>query len=120
MARMTPASIRARLLRIHDAWKRLRRTKAYAGLTVEQYRRAIQPSLDIREEIADLQARLAAALTRRDILDREALATSHRVRFGVTAEEPDRDDGELYAAMGFVRRSRRKRRSRRNSKSKQR
>src|SRR5262249_46387365 len=69
MARRSPADKLAQLLRVANAWQRLRPRRTFGGLTVAQFRQAIQPSLDARAEIADLQRRLLTAIAARDDAD---------------------------------------------------
>ena len=101
----SPKDTLKRILQVGTAWARLRPAKLFAGLTLEGYRAIIQPSLDARAEIEELQSRLKAAITRREAADKVSFEVVRRVRFGVIADQHEGDDGALYAAMGYVRRS---------------
>jgi hypothetical protein len=87
----------------NTAWETLSPAKSLAGLTLAQFQAKLQPSLDARAEIAELDAKLKAAQNRRD--DKESLKVIDRVVKAVAADEAERDDGELYEAMGYVRKS---------------
>lgn len=85
------------------AWETLRPAKSFAGLTLAQFQAKVEPSLAAREEIAELDAKLKAAQNRRDDADEESLKVIDRVVKSVVADEAEGDDGELYEAMGYVR-----------------
>jgi hypothetical protein len=76
-------------------------------LTLDQFREAVKPSVDVRVEIADLEGRLQAALARRDTSDTASSGIMRRVVNAVKGDPEEGEDGELYAAMGYVRKSER-------------
>ena len=90
-----------------QAWSKLRPGKTFAGHTLEQFIALIQPSRDVRVEIAEAELRLQSANARRVTLDRAAMKVLQRVINAVKADPEEGDDGELYEAMGFVRSSER-------------
>jgi hypothetical protein len=89
------------------AWKDLRKTKSFAGMTLEQFTAKIQPSLDARAALDTLDEQTTAALVERDTAD---VASNKQILLVVNAVKGDPtegEDGELYAAMGYVRKSER-------------
>jgi hypothetical protein len=113
MARESPADKLKRMVRVTGAWEKMSPRSTFYGRTLPEFKRAIQPSHDARAEIVDLQKRLRAAIRRRDAADATSLDLVHGVVAGVRGDPEHSEDGALYAAMGYVRRSaRRKRRSR--------
>ena len=88
-----------------QAWSKLRAGKSFAGLTVDRFIELSQPSRDVRAEIAEAELRLQSANARRVTVDRASLAAMQRVINAVKADPEEGDDGDLYVAMGFVRRS---------------
>ena len=90
-----------------QAWSKLRPGKTFAGHTLEQCIALIQPSRDVRVEIADAELRLQTASARRVTVDRASMKVLQRVINAVKADPEEGDDGELYVAMGFVRSSER-------------
>lgn len=88
-----------------NAWLTLRPSKTFSGLTLDQFREAVKPSVDVRVEIADLEGRLQAALARRDTSDTASTGIMRRVVNAVKGDPEEGEDGELYAAMGYVRKS---------------
>ena len=89
------------------AWSTLRPSKTFLGMTLEQFKSAIQPSLDARRSVAALESSLAAAIVQRDVADTESWPLVQQVVKAVIADNDEGDDGELYKAMGYVRRSER-------------
>lgn len=105
MPRNAPKDTEARINTVIEAWENLRPTKSFAGLTLKQAKEALQPSLDIRAEIAKLDDQMKAAIARRDAADDESLDTLKRIVNSVKADKDEGEDGELYGAMGYVRAS---------------
>ena len=104
---MTPQRNQDRLAKAVEAWSNLRPTKSFAGMTLDEFKAAIKLSLDTRATIADAEATAAAAVVQRDNADAETLPTVLRVVHAVVADKIEGNDGELYKAMGYVRRSER-------------
>lgn len=88
-----------------QAWSKLRPGKSFSGLTLEQFDALIKPSYDVRAEIADAELRLQSANARRVNADAASLEIVRRIVNAVKSDPEEGKDGELYAAMGFVRRS---------------
>lgn len=103
----TPKSAHDKLSQIIAAWQTLRPGKSFAGLTLDQYKARVQPSFDTRSRIVTLQDQLLALQTLRDEADKASLALSRLVVNAVMGDPAESDDGELYEAMGYVRRSQR-------------
>jgi hypothetical protein len=59
----------------------------------------------VRAEIAEAELRLQSANARRVTVDRASMKTLQRVVNAVKADPEEGDDGDLYEAMGFVRRT---------------
>jgi hypothetical protein len=88
---------------ITQAWSKLRPDKTFAGLTLEQYRAAIKPSYDVRTEIAESELHLQSGQARRVTIDEASLKIGQRIVNAVKADPEEGDDGEVYVAMGYVR-----------------
>ena len=93
---------------VTQAWSKLRPGKSFAGLTLEQYLAAIKPSHDVRGEIVESEVRLQSAQARRVTVDETTLKVVQRIVNAVKADPEEGDDGELYVAMGYVRKRDRK------------
>ena len=104
-------SSKVALVRMEDVsqpWLKLRPAKSFAGLTYEQFLIALKPSYDVRAEIAELEVRLQSARARLVTVDEQSLNVVQRVVNAVKADPEEGDDGELYVAMGYVRKRDRK------------
>lgn len=101
----TPESNLIRITTVMKAWENLRPAKRFAGLTLDEYKRIVQPSLESRARIAELEAMLIAERARRDAADRVSMPETRRVVDGVMGDPEETGDGAVYEAMGFVRTS---------------
>jgi hypothetical protein len=101
----TPQSNLARITAVMKAWENLRPEKSFAGMTLDEFKRIVQPSLDSRARIADLEAQLVAERARREDEDRVSMPATRRVVDSVMGDPKEGPDGALYEAMGFVRSS---------------
>ena len=101
---------------IETAWSNLAPERSFGGLSLEQYRAAIKPSVDTRAHIVTLEDQLRAEYSRRDAADQAASLAISRVVNGVRADPELGDNSALYEAMGYVRRSARRTGGRRTRK----
>ena len=102
-----PKLIYERLERIIDAWQTLAPAKSFGGMTLAQFKTAIQPSLDARASITTLEAQLLAAQNARDDADKTSQDKVQLVINGVIGDPECGPDSDLYEAMGYVRKSER-------------
>lgn len=94
--------------RVLSAWKDLRPGKSFAGLSLDQFTQSIMPGDAARATIARLENELTAAMNKRDDADAAGLVLALRVVNAVKADAEEGEDGELYEAMGYVRKSERR------------
>ena len=87
------------------AWKDLRPDKSFAGMTLEQFTAKIQPSLAARATLSTLEDQITAGIVTRDTVDVESMKDVLLVVNAVKGDPTEGEDGELYAAMGYVRKS---------------
>jgi hypothetical protein len=102
MARKTPAGYLAAFKRIVSAWERLRPDMSFGGMTLEQFKAAVQPSLDKRVAVEDARVLLRGLIRGRDAADRRSWRLSRRVVHSVLGTPGEGEDSLLYAAMGYV------------------
>ncbi len=100
-----PQAVAAKFGKVLAAWETLRSGKSFARLTLAQFRAVIQSASDVREEIKTLENQLLAAQDRRAAADREATRRALQVVNSVKGDPAEGEDGELYEAMGYVRKS---------------
>jgi len=91
-----------------QAWEDLRETKSFAGMTLAEFKAKIKPSLDARGAIDKLNNQMIAACDQRDDADVESMKQVLLVVAAVKGDITEGEDGELYEAMGYVRKSERK------------
>jgi hypothetical protein len=95
-----------RIETIIRAWTNLRPDKSFSGMTLEQFKEAVKPSLDSRNRLIDLDGQTRAELANRTVVDAASGAIVTRMVRGVQADVEE-GEGKLYAAMGFVPKSQR-------------
>jgi hypothetical protein len=92
-----------RVLNVIGAWDRKCPGKRFYSFTLTEFKERAKPFLDAIGEITRLEAELAHAVSRRDAEGRLLLPDLQGV---VNAVKGDREEGgengELYAAMGYV------------------
>jgi len=96
-----------KISKILAAWTRLRPAKSFLGMTLEEFKTALKPSLDARSKIDELQTSLNATIVQRDTADEDAWPLVQRIVGAVIADKDEGNDGELFKEMGYVRRSER-------------
>jgi hypothetical protein len=97
-----------RINAIITAWETHRANKAFADLTLEQFREKMAPSLATRATIARLESELTATISQREMADAASLDIIQDVVKAVVADKTEGEDGEFYEALGYVRESERK------------
>ncbi len=88
-----------------SAWETLAPTKTFGGYTLEQFKAKVQPSFDLRDSLATLDSQSVDVITRRDDSDSESNDAALLVINGVKGDPAHGEDGPLYAAMGYTRKS---------------
>lgn len=97
-----------RITRSLSAWETLRPQKTFAGMTLDQFREKAAPSLTARATIARLESELIAAQNQRDDADRVSIEALQLVVNSIKGDPDEGEDGELYEALGYVRKSERR------------
>lgn len=103
----TPKSNVEKLRRALDGWEQIAPTKTFAGMTLAQFKAAIAPSLDLRQEIEETNTRLKSLQAQRDQADDISLAKFQQVVNGILADPDFGPDSPLYEAFGYIRDSER-------------
>ena len=87
------------------AWSDLAPTASFAGLTLDQYKAKVKPSLDARGEIDQLNNKLTSAQDKRDAADVLSSSINQKVVKSVVGDVNYGDDSDLYDAFGYIRKS---------------
>jgi hypothetical protein len=95
-----PKIVEDKLQTILQVWASLRPDSSFAGMTLAQFTAAVQPSLDRRAEIDDLNTQLVAKQDQRDAADETSLETYKKVVNGVRAVEGE--NSSVLEALGYV------------------
>ena len=94
-----------RLTTLIDVWTELRPTKTFAGMTLEQFKAAVGPSLDARARLAAANQQAEEAIIARNNADQQAAVLVDRMVAAFVAEEEEGYNGVLYAKLGYVRKA---------------
>ncbi len=103
-----PKRVKEKLERIVRAWETLAADKKFGGLTLAQFKAAIQASSERRADVDRLMTELEAAQVARDLADEESMRNVQLVVNGVIGDPTEGPDSDLYEAMGYIRKSARK------------
>ena len=104
-----PKIVEQKLATFLKAWKDIRPDKAFGGLSLEQFEAIVKPSQDVRARMHDLQLELKGLIALRNTSDKTTLQAISDVANSVKGDRTEGADGELYGALGYVRKSERKR-----------
>ena len=102
MPKPNPKRVAGKLQSVIDAWTTLRPTKLFAGMTLEQFKAKVQPSLDTRSSLTTLQTQATDHRTQRQLSDDASLQVAQLVVNSVKGDIEEGENGSLYAAMGYV------------------
>ena len=100
-------TVEDRTLEVMGAWERMRARKRFYGLTLDEYKVRAKPFLDACAEIKALEEQLTHAVSRRDAAARALTDVTQGVVNSVKGDPAEGENGELYAAMGFIPKSQR-------------
>ena len=108
MPRNTPKNSEEKIKRLSTAWEELASNKSFGGMTLDQFKAAVAPSLTIRAQIEALQDQLTQAINQRDNADEASTAKIQLAINGILADPTEGPDSSLYEAAGYTRKSERK------------
>lgn len=102
MARKSPAEILDQMTRFLRAWEEHAPREKFFGKTLPEFRVAIQPSLDTRTQITNLERQLAITISRRNKVDGESMHLMRGVAYSVLGNPGYGPNSLLYDALGYV------------------
>ena len=91
-----------RYFEVLKAWRGMRPLKLFFGLTADQFEERAKPFTDARDELAELEAKVAHAVSKRDAAAILLLDLIQGVVAAVRGDPTETQNGELYSAMGYV------------------
>ena len=102
MPTTNPKKVAEKLQTVLNAWETLRPTKSFAGMTLEQFKAKVQPSLDTRSSLTTLRNQATDHLTQRQLSDDASIGLAQLVVNAVKGDIEEGENSSLYAAMGYV------------------
>jgi len=103
-----PKRVANKLQKLIDAWTTLRPTKSFAGMTLEQFKAQVQPSLAARGQLVTLSNQTTDNRTQRQQSDDASLALAQLVVNSVKGDPAEGENGSHYPAMGYIPKSARR------------
>jgi hypothetical protein len=92
-------------IEVAQRWEALRPAKTFYGLTLEQFKAARKQSEDERAALADLRGQIQATKTRLHDADVRLAEVTQGVINAVKGDPQEGEDGEMYVALGYTRKS---------------
>ena len=84
------------------AWKEHAAAASFAGMTLTQYQAKVQPSVDVRAQIAETRRKLKDLQTDRGAADSVTNPVNLLVVDAVKGDPNFGENSDLYAAMGYI------------------
>ena len=103
MKKVIPKLALERITTVKRVWGTLRPNSSFYGMTHDQFSAKVQPSLDARAELDVLDERRSATAVRRDDADEVSMDLIKHIVNAVKADPNEGENGEVYAALGYVR-----------------
>lgn len=91
-----------KIRRILNAWETLAPEKTFGGMTLAQFKTAVQPSFDARQTLDGLEDKVREAIADREAADDVSLQKSQQVINGVLADPTEGPDSPLYESFGYT------------------
>jgi hypothetical protein len=92
-----------RLAEIIGPWEKLRPTKTFYLMTVQQFKDEVKPFTDALKKVADLKDQLQNAYSELEAAEPAVKKLMNGVVSAVKADREDGgEDGPLYSAMGYT------------------
>ena len=107
MKRMSPKAVLERIMTLLRVWGTLRANRSFYGMTLEEFALRVKPSLDARAELDTIDEHRNATAVRRDVSDVDVMDLIQRIVNAIKADADEGEDGEVYAALGYVRKAHR-------------
>jgi len=103
-----PKTTLEKLNNVIKGWETLAPDKSFGGMTLAQFKAAVKPSFDTRDELTTLENQVQSKQIERDNADEASLRFVQLVVNGVVGDPEEGPDGDLYDSFGYTRTSERK------------
>lgn len=101
----SPSVVVSAILDLAQKWDASCPKQSFFGLTLEQFKAGVQPSLDARAALEALDRQRTIELERRRTADQASLYLVKGVINAIKGDPTQGEDGELYGALGYKRSS---------------
>lgn len=101
----SPSEVESLIVDLAQKWEAACPKQSFFGLTLEQFKAGVQPSLDARASLEALDRQRKVELERRHTADQASLYLVKGVINAIKGDPTQGEDGELYGALGYVRSS---------------
>ena len=98
-----PKSIEAKIRQAISAFETIAPTKSFGGMTLDQFKTGVSPSLDKRATLAELNNQIMQVTNERDEADQISLGLIQRFVAGILADPTEGPNSSLIEAVGRVR-----------------
>ncbi len=105
MKKVNPKVALERITTVKRVWSTLRPNSSFYGMTLDEFLQKVKPSLDARAELEAIDERRTAAAVRRDDADAVSMDLIKCIVNAIKADPNEGEDGEVYAALGYVRKT---------------
>jgi hypothetical protein len=102
MLKQSPKKVAAKLQQVIDAWGTIRPAKTFAGMTLEQFKAKVQPSLAARDQLKNLRTQTTDSRVQRQHSDATSLEAALLVVNAVKGDPDEGENGSLYTTMGYI------------------
>ncbi|MBL8151642.1 MAG: hypothetical protein JNN15_17080 [Blastocatellia bacterium] len=103
-----PKEAITKIEKILQGWETIASDRTFGGITLEEFKKLVLSSREMRELVNNLNTELLEATSKRNDADKKALATAQLVVNGVIGDPNFGPDSSLYESMGYIRKSERK------------
>lgn len=103
-----PKEIKQKITTVVNAWDTIAPTKSFAGMTLAEFKAKVKPSLDARDNLLSADTQRTETRVQREQRDADSLKAMQLVVNSIKGDPTEGEDGALYAACGYIRKSERK------------
>jgi hypothetical protein len=103
-----PKHIKERIALFTQSWEEHAPDATLAGITLDQFKAAVAPSLNVRVEIGSLANLLRGTIARRNGTDEMSVELMNRIMHAILGDPALGPESALYRALGYTPKSERR------------
>jgi len=103
--KLSPSSTLNAIIDLKQRWQTVCPERSFFGLTLAEFSAGVQPSLDVRAALETVDGQQQALLARRHNVDDASMYLVQGIINAIKGDPTQGEDGELYGALGYVRKS---------------